>query len=370
MGLIHRLASRPLALDSIFAVVMTISVVAGSVPASREQPDMRGFDILGWTLLVAAGLSLAVRRLWPGICVAMTFLLTMVYVHFEFAYGPIFLYTMIAIYSAAAWRGTVYAVIATALPMAAHLPWSWWIEREPDKLPFSLFTAAVWLVLPLALGIAIRARRDVDRRSHADEQSRRLYEERLRIAQEVHDAVGHSLAVISMNAGAALHVLTKTADAPQQLAESLRAIRSASGGALDELRTVLAAHPAKGLDLLPDLVEATNSDGLAVTLTTSGDAGPVPSNVDISAYRIVQESLANVVRHARASRATVAIDYQADRLELRITDDGAGGAPKPGGSGIDSMRERAVHLTGTFSACPVPEGGFEVHATLPYRETR
>lgn len=366
MSPLNRLASRALQLDVIFAIFMTIVVMAGSIPASREQPDMRSLDRLGWTLLAVAGLGLIVRRQWPIVAVAITFLATMTYTYFQFPYGPIFLYTMIAIYSLAAWRGLRVSLIVGAVLVAAQFPWGWWFESEPDSFGFSMFTSAVWLVSPIAVGVAVQTRRVADRRVHEQDRSRHLFEQRLRLAQEVHDTVGHSLAVISMNAGAALHVLTKTRGAPPQLEESLRAIRSASGSALDELRGVLTERAGKGVGALPELVGATNVDGLNVTLETTGITRPLPSAVDIAAYRIVQESLANVVRHANARHATVAVDYQAARLELRITDDGVGGSPHTGGSGLASMSERAKALMGTVEAAPLPEGGFQVRAVLPY----
>lgn len=372
---------RPLLVDALFALTMTIAVMAGSMPAGREQPEMRALDGLAWAILAVAGLALTFRRRWPFLSVAVTFTLTMTYVYLDYPYGPIFLYTMVAVYSAAAWRSLGYSLAVGALTIGSHLPWSWWVEKDPDGLPFSLFTGAVWLVSPIAVGIAVRARREADARGHAEERIRHVSEERLRMAQEVHDTVGHSLAVISMNAGAALHVLTKAPDAPLQLGDSLRAIRSASGSALDELRAVLATRTTSGLASLPSLVAATRVDGLTVTLTTSGDPPPLPSNVDLAAYRIAQEALANIVRHSGATHATVAVTYLPDGVDLRITDNGPAApadaptslpsplrvveSPLRAGSGIPSMHNRALQLGGTFTAGRLPSGGFEVHATLP-----
>jgi len=184
----------------------------------------------------------------------------------------------------------------------------------------------------------------------------------------VHDAVGHTLAVISVNAGAALHVLAKLPDPPPQVAESLRAIRSASRQGLDELRATLAAQPRQtqpGLAALPQLVAATNVDGLSATLTVTGEPYPLPSDVDAAAYRIVQEALTNVVRHAQARHATVDMSYEFSGVRLRVADDGVGGLALPGGSGLDNMRARTAALGGTFTAGPAPGGaGFEVVATL------
>ncbi len=364
MRYIQRLAERPLLLDTVFAVVVTIGVIAGSFPAGREQPDMHPLDGLAWAILATAGLSLSLRRRLPWLAVATAFTLTMTYIYLRYPYGPIFLYSMIAVYSAAAWRSTAYALTVGALIIGAHLPWSW-LETEPDGLAFSLFTGAVWLVSPIAVGIAVRSRRVADRRAHFEERRRHISEERLRLAQEVHDTVGHSLAIISANAGAALHVLARTTPHPQ-LEESLRAIRSASGSALDELRAVLAARPSKGLACLPALIDATNVNGLRVSLSTMGSPRPVDDTIDLAAYRIVQESLANVVRHAQAHHATVTVTFAPDSLTVHVLDDGIGGIPGPGGTGLHSMRTRTTKLSGDFSAGPTPTGGFAVHATLPY----
>lgn len=360
--------------DSIFAAVATLGVLIGTVPASQEQPDMRPPDAVSWTLLVLAGASLVLRRRSPSLTVAVTFLATMAYVLREYAYGPIFLYVMIAMYSLAAWRPLRSAVVAGAALGVGHIAWSVWFEGDPDGWPLIVFSGTVWLIMPLAFGVAVRARRDADRRTHAEEQQRRLSEERLRIAQEVHDAVGHSLAVISVNSGAALHVLARTPDAPAQVEQSLRAIRTASGSALEELRVALGitstrsgdAAEAAGVARLPDLVAATEVDGLRITLSTTGGPLPLGPAADLTAYRIVQESLANVVRHARARTASVTVDYLPDRLELRVQDDGVGGSPGAGGSGLASMRARAHALAGSVTAGPRPAGGFEVHAVLPY----
>ncbi|NUT37887.1 MAG: sensor histidine kinase [Hamadaea sp.] len=374
MRMLTRFSDRPMIVDAIFAAVATLGVLIGTVPAAQEQPDMRPPDAVSWTLLVLAGASLVLRRRQPALTVAVTFLVTMAYVLREYAYGPVFLYVMIAMYSLAAWRPLRPAVIAAAALGAGHVAWSVWFEGDPDGWPLIVFSGSVWLIMPLAFGVAVRARRDADRRTHAEEQQRRLSEERLRIAQEVHDAVGHSLAVISMNSGAALHVLAKSPGAPPQVEQSLRAIRAASGTALEELRVALGITSSRagdsgeraGVARLPDLIATTAVGGLRVELTTSGQARPLDATADLTAYRIVQESLANVVRHARARTATVTLAYLPRQLEVRILDDGVGGSPGAGGTGLASMRARAHTLAGSVTAGPRPAGGFEVHAVLPY----
>jgi signal transduction histidine kinase len=190
----------------------------------------------------------------------------------------------------------------------------------------------------------------------------------------VHDVVGHGLAVISMNAGAALHVLGKPGPVPPEpLERSLRAIRQASNGALDELRATLATFtgtlgppgPVNGLAEVPALVAATDVDGLAVRLVVDGTRREVPAPVDLAGYRIVQEALANVVRHAHARHAAVSITYGPDAVAITVTDDGRGATDTATGTGLASMGERARAVGGTFAAHPRADGGFEVRAALP-----
>ena len=358
--------------DPVFGAVVTALVLAGTVQAWHEQPEMRTLDGLAWVLLSAGGLALVVRRILPIVCVAVTFTVSMIYLALGYPYGPIFFYVMIALYTLAAWRPIRPALIVTAVLLPLNAAQSWWFEAEPDSFTFSLFTSAIWLVAPVAVGIVVRGKREADVRAQEQLRARHVSEERLRMAREVHDAVGHSLAVISVNAGAALHVLAKLPDPPPQVGESLRAIRTASRQGLDELRATLAAQPhhgsASSLAALPELVAATNVDGLAACLTITGEPRALPSNVDVAAYRIVQEALTNVVRHAKARHTTVELSYGSEHLRLRVADDGVGGPPAPGGSGLDNMRARAAALGGSFTVNSVGSGhsgGFEVVAALP-----
>jgi signal transduction histidine kinase len=201
------------------------------------------------------------------------------------------------------------------------------------------------------------------------------------MAREVHDVVGHSLAVISMQAGVALHVLERR---PERAAESLRAVRETSAQALAELRATLSARePLPGLDRVPDLIAAVRAGGLPVTLTVRGDPTPVPAAVDLAAYRVIQESLTNVVRHAGPCRATVRVDYHPNRVTVTVADNGRGAPPGVGGRegavvvgggrgvagsagrGLAGLRERAEGVGGTLVAGPGVVGGFEVCAVLP-----
>ncbi len=363
---------RPLLTDTVLAVSLGILVTVGTYAAGIDQTDMAKLDARAYALLWLCAAGLILRRKWPLVAVLVSFGFTMLYVVLRYPYGPIFLYAMVAIYSIAAWRSAKIATGALIFCLLAHIPWSLWVENEPDGLLFTSLTTSYWRAAPFAAGTAVRIHREAQASLRGEEKHRHIYEERLRIAQEVHDVVGHSLAVISMNAGAALHVLSKQ-PGPASVEESLKAIRQSSTGALDELRSTLATFtgtlsdaPNPGLELVPSLVAASEVGGLTVRLSEHGTRGHLPSTVDLAGYRIAQEALANVVRHAEASLATVTIAYSPGRVEITVSDNGVGGAIRPGGSGLESMGERARSLGGTFQAGPCDGGGFKVHAVLPF----
>jgi signal transduction histidine kinase len=245
--------------------------------------------------------------------------------------------------------------------------------------------AGVWVCLAAVAGIALDARRRLLRESRAraewtqrsreEEARRRMVEERLRIAREMHDVIGHSLAVISLQAGVAEHLL---ASRPEEARKAVTAIRGVSKQALTELRSELAAlrgeglagpdrRPTPGLSAVPALAAQMRDAGLRIDLDLPQRGDEVPEIVSTAAYRIVQESLTNVARHAGTStRASVRVVLEPDRLELEIVDDGIGVSEPPReGGGLQGMRERAAALAGAFSAGRRPEGGFRVWASLP-----
>ena len=217
--------------------------------------------------------------------------------------------------------------------------------------------------------------------------ARLLAEERLRIARELHDTVAHSMATITVQAGSALHVLSTRQDDPVR--EVLASIRDTSKSALGEMRAVLGqlrddphggdvtASPL-GLDRLADLRTAVTAAGSPVTVTVEGEQEPLPPAVDHAAYRILQESLTNVLRHAASGTpADVCLRYAPDALTITVANDGcapngsapngsaAGGGSPEAGNGIRGMRERAAAAGGELEAGPRPGGGFLVTATLP-----
>ncbi|MFB7984014.1 sensor histidine kinase [Streptomyces vinaceus] len=236
------------------------------------------------------------------------------------------------------------------------------------------------VVLGWLIGDSVRRGRESAARAQARATEQALTEERLRIARELHDMVAHSIGVIAIQAGVGSRVIETQ---PEQAREALRAIEATSRETLAGLRRTLVAlrrsepaptAPAPGLDGIDRLTAATAADtGVRVDLVWSGERRPLPADIELAAFRIVQEALTNVVRHAGAEGCRVEIAYGPEELALEITDDGRGlpeGGTPGAGFGLTGMRERATLLGGRFEAGPRPgpAGGFRVAAALPVGE--
>ncbi|MFE2147786.1 sensor histidine kinase [Streptomyces sp. NPDC059456] len=231
------------------------------------------------------------------------------------------------------------------------------------------------VVLAWLIGDSVRRGRESAAQAHARATEQALTDERLRIARELHDMVAHSIGVIAIQAGVGSRVIDTQ---PAQARQALQAIETTSRETLAGLRRTLVAlrrsepaslAPAPGLDGIDRLAAAAAGDtGVRVDVVWSGQRRPLPSDIELAAFRIVQEALTNVVRHARAGACRVGVAYGTDELALEIDDDGQGvpdGTPAGAGFGITGMRERATLLNGRFEAGPRPAGGFRVAAVLP-----
>ncbi|MFD6095773.1 sensor histidine kinase [Nocardiopsis flavescens] len=261
-------------------------------------------------------------------------------------------------------------VVGAGVLSRAGEPW-WGLA---DGSVWAAVAVAVGVMAPWAGGgVFLRARREGRRREREAEVARHRYEERLRIAREVHDLVGHSLSVISMQAGVALHVVDRR---PEQAAVALSAIRDSSRSALEELRRTLAVfrgeegaalEPVAGLDRLEGVVREMGRAGLAVRVERSGREVALPGAVDHALLRIAQEGLTNVLRHAGAGAAArVEVVFGAGLVRLAVSDTGAGpGAGWREGAGIAGMRERAAGVGGELEAGPGAGGGFVVEVRVP-----
>ena len=244
-----------------------------------------------------------------------------------------------------------------------------------------------WMLLPLALGKmtqlrgayleAVQSRAEHAERTREEEARLRVAEERMRIARELHDVVAHHLALANAQAGTAAHLSRSNPEQSQKILEELTGTTSS---ALRELKATLGLlrqddvpenerlQPAPGLARLPELISACASAGLAVKVTTEGVQRPLSPGVDLTAFRIVQEALTNVAKHADTRTAHVSFTYAAARLLITVADDGpATGttAPPTRGFGLMGMRERAHSIGGELRAGPRPEGGFQVTTVLP-----
>jgi signal transduction histidine kinase len=324
----------------------------------------RPVDALAAALVVAAGAATAVRSRWPALLVAAA--CTATYLIIGYPYGPILLSVAVCVYAVARnyppRRAATWSALALAL-ILSHL-----LFTGPG--PAGLIPGLAWVVIPFTVGTARRQVVEAQQRERAESERRIVDAERLRLAQEVHDVVGHGLAAIQMQADIALHLRHTR---PEMAHEALTAISAASAEALEELRVALAPSqetgPTPGLARVPALCDRVRTAGVAVDLDVDGTPSPLPAAADLVAYRVLQEALTNVVKHSARPHATVAIHHRADGVDLRVVnqviDVGEGIGE---GFGISGMRRRVEHLGGTFSAGP-REGTFAVTAVIPREAT-
>jgi signal transduction histidine kinase len=366
-----------LALAVAAAMALTISVA--------EEPDAtRSPDALAYLLGMGVPALLLLRRRWPLGVLAGSVGLLSVYYGLDYPAFSAAVALAVPAYSAA----VAGRVVPAAALLAAFVVVGGTVARLDEGeslaevLRDSLITDAALLAALLLLGEAVRNRRawaeEVRGRLLRAEQERereaerRVQQERLRIAREMHDVLAHTIAAINVQAGVAADVID---DAPEKARESLLDIRRQSREAMAELRatvgvlrdgaTEVPRVPAPGLAELDGLIERADRAGVHVDVTLTGEARPLPGAVDLTAYRVVQESLTNVVRHARTSAARLRLHYDPEALVVRVEDDGRGTENGADGYGLTGMRERVAAVGGTFEAGAAPGGGFCVHATLP-----
>jgi signal transduction histidine kinase len=333
-------------------------------------------DPVGVALLAIGPLALLFRRRQPRAALAATFAAALVYVSLGYLQGPNYFSLVVAVVLAvrAGDRTAGRVTVIVGWVLFLWLPAALGVTGAPTVL--AALSIAAWLVVLLAAAEALRGRRErvaEARRARQEEARRKADEERLRIARELHDVLAHHISLINVQSGVALHLMD---DQPEQARIALEAINEASGDALREVRSALEIlrggkeepprAPAAGLARLDELVSRASAAGVGVSLGVQGNPRPLPASVDLAAFRIVQESLTNIVRHAEAGSAKVELTYGNGDLTLQIDDDGRGPAAQAGGgSGIAGMRDRATALGGELEAGPRPTGGFRVRARLP-----
>src|SRR5919198_3204565 len=370
---IHWLQRHGAWADALTAAVLAALVVSITALAGRDE----GLDTIACPCAAVAGGAFVVRRSRPEVTLLLTAAAITVYGATDQPGGPIYVTIFLAAINLAALRPMRTWLPWTGVAPAALVAASW----AADGLSFHLFPAALLLLAaPKVAGDAVRARRLrmetlQARLNLAEEETmRRVAEERLRIAREVHDVVGHGLATITLRAGVADRVADRD---PAEVRSALRAIRQISRESLSELSALLGVlreqgeaerSPTPDLDALPRLVDGLREAGTDVELEIEGNgADAVPDLVAAAGYRIVQEALTNVARHAGPhAHAHVKLTRRNGVVEVEVRDDGRG-APavvQPGG-GLTGMRERAAAVGGHFDAGGAPGGGFRVWASLP-----
>jgi len=366
---------------------MPVLVAAGFAVGSALLADARTLGPVGYGLLIVGATTLLIRRSHPIAALAGTVIPAFGYDLLNFPGGLCTIAVGVALYSVAdaghvrTGIGAIVAVVGGFLGIGVVLG-----RGHVIDLVSALWFAG-WLVASLVLGETTRSRRayleaveqralDAER-TREDEARRRAGEERIRIARELHDILAHRISMISVQSGVGAHLMDRD---PDQARRALNAVNQASKEALQELRATLGLlrqvdgpeprSPAPGLAQLEGVVASATAAGVAVRLDITGQRRDLPTGVDLAAYRIVQESLTNVIRHARAATARIAIAYRRAEVVIEVEDDGRGLdegelAAAGGGNGLLGMHERATALGGELEAGPLAGGGFRVLARLP-----
>ncbi|MFI1889649.1 sensor histidine kinase [Streptomyces jumonjinensis] len=390
------LRDHPLAFDGALALIVLISMVIGSFaePNGEHGPEFgtRTPAARSVVLMVLVAAALIARRRSPMRVLVFTSVLSVVELGFGDPSAPVAMAAVVALYTVAArtdrpttWRVgllTMTGLTGTAMFFGST---PWYTQEN-----LGIFA---WTGMAAAAGDAVRSRRafvDAIReraeraeRTRDEEARRRVAEERLRIARDLHDVVAHHIALVNVQAGVAAHVMDKR---PDQAKEALSHVREASRSALNELRATVGllrqsgdpeapTEPAPGLDVLDELVTTFRQAGMAVEVARADDGIRPPAAVDLAAYRIIQEALTNVRKHAGPdARAEVSVIRVGLTLEVTILDDGVPPPPgqeaSDGGHGLLGMRERVSALGGRLSTGPRFGGGYRVQAILPLQAHR
>ena len=368
--------------DVAVAALVAVAQLGLTTLAARRQPDRQALDLLAYLLLAVGPVALLWRRRSPAVVLAVVMASNVLYFGLGYPYGPAWLALIVAFWTAVTGGARRVAWATAVVGLAAYFTLAALLDRVGPATAATIAAHLGWLLLVLSvseIALAARQRRQAAERTRAEEARRRAGEERMRIARELHDVLAHNISLINVQAGVALHLMDEQ---PGQSRTALVAIKQASNDALGELRSVLDVlrqgdeapprAPASGLTQLDSLVAGAGATGLEVRTRVEGLPRPLPAGTDLAAFRIVQESLTNVTRHAGPASATVLVRYGPDDLTVRVDDDGRGpvAATGPGnGNGIRGMRERVAALGGELTTGPRPGGGFRVQARLPIDES-
>ncbi|MFH8367345.1 sensor histidine kinase [Streptomyces sp. NPDC018031] len=405
------MCAHPYALDTALALGVFATILVGSVTNPRHAAETTSVGPLFILVCALASAALVLRGRYPRSVLAFTGAIALTELigvggRGDAPRSAIVLGVVVALYTVASRtdRPTTRRIGAATIVVVTGAAMLFGVRPWYTAENLGIFA---WTGMAVAAGDAVRSRRAyvaaIEERAVRAEQSReeearrRVAEERLRIARELHDVVAHHIALVNVQAGVASHVMDNR---PDQAKQALAHVREASRSALDELRATVGllrqygdpaapTEPAPGLAVLDHLVQGFVRTGLGVevAMDPAGGPGPLPAAVDLTAYRVVQEALTNVHKHAGAqARARVGIVRRTGALEVSVLDDGPGpaaagratGGTDPagrgggkdrdgegGGHGLVGMRERVAALSGWCEAGPRPEGGFGVRVTLP-----
>ncbi|MGB7981146.1 MAG: sensor histidine kinase [Candidatus Nanopelagicales bacterium] len=372
---------RPWVVDGLLAAAI---LVAAAVAAATPAPQFRSPDATVFALIALGALPYAVRRRWPLPVMVLATIPVLALLALGYSSAVIGAALFLAAYTVAAHSERRVAAVALGYAVIVMVVVS--LVTPTDAGVGGFVTNVALFAGAFALGRSAHVRRENEallqeraelaERARADQARHAVAAERLRIAQELHDVLGHSLGVIALQSGVGAHVI----DVDRAEAKAtLEAISLTSRSSLAEVRRILGAlrtdpdatgyHPPPGLDALGALADELSEAGLPVRIHVHGVPRQVPAALDLTAYRVAQEALTNVVRHAGTAQADVTIRYEDRRVTVQVDDNGRGTADlpsTPGGHGQLGMRERVAVWGGTLHTGARPEGGYRVLATLPY----
>ncbi|MDH6212770.1 sensor histidine kinase [Streptomyces pseudovenezuelae] len=384
---------RPRTVDAVVAVAL----FACSFPGSLITLPGRDLGVAWWPGVLLAGVScvgLLWRRYRPRATVVLTLGCAMAAAALGYLLTVLLLAPlMVALYSLAVGTDRRTANTFTVTGIALLVGTGVLVGPAGEPLVLRLLGPAAWLLLPTSLGTvtrlraayldAERARAEHAERTREEEARHRVTEERMRIARDLHDVVAHHLVLANLQAGAVARQLPGRPDEAVRIASDLT---GTTASALRELKSTVGLlrregdtdkltgnadrppEPTPGLAQLPELAASFENAGLAVTVSTEGEPGPLSTGADLTAYRIVQEALTNVTKHAGVHSAEVRLVYTRDRLTVTVANGGgarSGTGSPPGGYGVIGMHERARSVGGHIRVGPRPTGGFEVIVELP-----
>lgn len=372
---------QSLAFD-VFVAVAT-GTVAVSMLLMAAEPTGSEPDTAAYLLLAFGAVALVWRRRFPAWVLAVASVLTFAYLGLDYAGGPGTVVPLVALYSAAAAGHRGLALLVTGAFAVGGLLFRVLVEGEP--VVTVAFTSALYVAVTLH-GDAVHSRRALratsEKRLKAaiahqeQEMDRRVGEQRLTIARELHDVMAHTITSVAVQTAAASDLFDSDPDESKRI---LRSVRASVRQAMSELKATVSLlrsgeelqtrAPSPSLRQLDELAHMAEENGIDVESITAGKERPLPAAVQLTIFRVVQEAITNVIRHAAASRVLVEIEYRLGGVTVRVADDGVGAeAPGESGFGLVGMKERVEAMGGRLATGASPLGGFEIAAVLPIRE--